>query len=106
MNPQDNFNLAQAVDLIAANLHQPDRFSQIFCEAAKKQKDIDNILKENIRFLLQHDNETRTSIKAMIREVEKEDFRFLLKKGLFAVYGVSMLLIGAIITAIVSKLIH
>lgn len=105
-NPDDeDFDPNKAIRNLSANLEQPDKFAEIFCKAAKKQKDIDNILKDTIKNLLQHDNETRKMIKDMLREIEKEDWKKFLKK--IGMAGWSLIVAGtsAIITIFATSFI-
>jgi hypothetical protein len=76
----DDYDPQKTVADLVANFEQPDRFAQIFCKAAEKQKSIDEVLQKNIKHLLQHDKETIDCIKNLQRQVDKEDWRYFLKK--------------------------
>lgn len=96
----DDFDPKQAYTKISASLEQPDKFAEIFCAAAKTQKSIDTILKNNVRELLQHDNETRSEIKGMLREIEKEDWKRVVKKIGFSGWTIIVAATSAIVTLI------
>ena len=97
---EDDFDPKGAIAKLSANFEQPDKFAEIFCTAAKTQKIIDNTLKETVRSLIQHDNETRKSIKEQLREIEAEEWRFYLRKGGAAILVFISLATGAILTGI------
>lgn len=102
--PDDDFSDARkAIEALSANLQQPDKFAETFCEAAKKQKAIENVLKDNIRSLIETDKETREFIKSMLREVEAEDWRLFLKKGGGIIITIGALILGAILQGLSRK---
>lgn len=92
-----------AYTTLAANLEQPDKFAQIFCEAASKQKSIDNVLKDNTKSLIKSDKETRDMLKELLREVNKEDWRFFLNKIGAIGWAVILLVVGAILQGLSRK---
>lgn len=67
----DDFDPNEAIRKLSATIEQPDKFAEIFCTAAKTQKNIDTALKDLIKDLLQHDHVARNIIKSIIREVDK-----------------------------------
>ena len=99
----DDFDPKQSYIKLSASLEQPDKFAEIFCSAAKKQKSIDNVLKENIIELLQKDNEARNQIKSLLREIEKEDWRAFIKKGGSFILPLIYLVAGALLTGLSRK---
>lgn len=99
----DDFDPKQAIAALLANLEQPDKFAHLFCEAAKKQKAIDDVLKENIRALIKHDIEVINSIKYLQRQVDKEDWKFFLKKMGTSSWAILLLMLGAMLQALSGK---
>lgn len=98
----EDYDPRAAITKLSANLEQPDKFAEIFCAAAKKQKDIDNILKENIRDIIKNDSPSRAQLKGLLREIEQEDLKFFLKKGGSALVVFLSILAGALINASVA----
>lgn len=105
MDAGEDYNPKALIAKLSASLEQPDKFAEIFCAAAKKQKDIDNVLKENIRSIIKDDNETRAQLKTLLREIEKEDLKLFLKKGGNALVMLLSALGGGLITALVGKIV-
>ena len=101
----DDFNPKQAYDALSANIEQPERFAQLFCKAAKKQKSIDEVLKNVIRDLLDNDQKTIDRVKRLQRDVDKEDWRNFIKKVGLVGWSIIMVAIGAAITIILKKYI-
>ena len=100
MEINDDYNPRKSIEKLTANLEQPDKFAKIFCEATKTQKTIDDALKVVIKSLIQHDKETRDFIKGILRELEKEDWLFVLKKFGFFGWTVIIAVISAVAGAI------
>ncbi len=98
---QDNYATEEQFKIVNDKLDQPHKFAEIFCEAAKSQKMVDETLKIIIRNLIKSDNESIELIKSMIREVEKEDWRLIIKK--FTSFGIKALIftLGAAATIII-----
>ncbi len=99
----DDFDPKQAISELSASIQQPDRFAQIFCEAAKKQKAIDEVLKETFRNLIKNDPDTQNIIKGFIREVEKEDFKSWIKRVGRGLSYLFALIAGAVMQALLRK---
>jgi len=95
----DDFDPNEAIRKLSATIEQPDKFAEVFCTAAKTQKNIDTALKELIKDLLQHDHSARAIIKSIIREVDKEDWRHYAKK--IGLVGWSIILV--LITTVANK---
>lgn len=100
LNPQDDFSPNQLIKSLSEKIEQPDKFAHVFCEAAKSQKTIDEVLKEIIRKLLKHDYETIEHLKALQRQVDREDWRYVVKKVGLTGWSIIMVILGAIITAL------
>lgn len=96
----DEFEPKAAFRKISASLDQPDKFAEIFCSAAKTQKNIDTTLKDIMRDLLKNDRESRELVKDMLREVEKEDWKFFIKKSGGIVWTLGSIAFGAVLTAV------
>ena len=60
---------------------EPQQFSEIFCQAATTQKNIDKTLRDIVRDLIQKDHPTIASVKDLIKKSEKEEFWMTIKKG-------------------------
>lgn len=91
-NNGDDYNPQDAIAELSASLQQPDRFAQIFCEAAKKQKSIDEVLRDIIKNLLKNDSDTQQCLKNLIRDIDKEDWTNFLKKiGLLGWGGITFI---------------
>lgn len=101
----DDYVPQELLKELSANINQPDKFAEIFCAAAKKQKIIDDCLKENIKNVLATDIETRGNLKSIVESCINDDFRFLFKKIGAVVGAFIFILVGAIITAICNKCI-
>lgn len=76
----DDYNPREVITDIVAILTQPDKFAEVFCQAAAKQKDIDKVLQTIIRDLIQTDQPTRDSIKDLIKDYEKQEWWMLIKR--------------------------
>jgi ferritin len=81
---EEDFNPDQTIKRIDRTLNQPDKFAELFCNAAKTQRIIDAALKEIVSELIKKDSDTKEHLKSLVREVEKEDFRAFLRKVGFA----------------------
>jgi DNA-binding ferritin-like protein len=96
----DDYNPQKSIEKLTANLEQPDKFAEIFCQAADKQKSIDKVLRDTVRTLIKCDEETRTMMKELLREVEKEDWKHFLKKVGTSGWAVFLLCLGALLQGI------
>jgi hypothetical protein len=101
----DDYDPQELIKELSDNLNQPDKFAEIFCTAAKKQKIIDDCLKEIIKNLLDKDSETRGHIKSIIAEHNKEDLTLIFKKTGLVLGSIFLLFIGALFHAICVKYI-
>lgn len=97
----ENFIPKEALRKISASLDQPDKFAEIFCTAAKTQKSIDTVLKDVLRDLLKNDEVSRSVVKDLLREVEKEDWRAFVRKGFGGVGALILIGFGALLTALI-----
>jgi rubrerythrin len=102
-NQTDDFNPKASFEKLQASIEQPDKFAKIFCDAAKTQKTIDDALKEVLRSLIKHDNDTRNSLKDILREVEKEELKSYLKKIGFGGWTILVVIITAILQSVSRK---
>ncbi len=91
---KDDFNPGKAIEDLKETIYQPDKFAQLFCNAAETQKDIDKVLKKIIKELLTKDIEAQGVIENLIKEYDKKDIRRIVKKWLGWV--------GAIVLSIIS----
>lgn len=100
-NINDDFDPKDAFTKLAANFDQPDKFANIFCQAIKTQKPIDEAIKNVIKSLIQHDKESRDFIKGIIKELEKENIWIFLKKFGFLSWTLLVAVLSAIAGAII-----
>jgi len=91
MPPEDNYDARAEIQELHANFHQPDKFAKTFIEAARTQKSIDKELRKIIKNLIKTDQDTIDTIKSFQRQVDKEDWRFFIKKiGLIGLGFISL----------------
>jgi hypothetical protein len=64
--PTDDFNSKDLLEKIDANLHQPDKFSKIFCETLDKQAHMQSSIKEIIKLSLKNDVDTQEIIRTIV----------------------------------------
>lgn len=104
IDPTDeDYEPKTAIRRLSASLDQPDKFAEIFCSAAKSQKNIDATLKDVMRDLLKSDKDTRDFVKDLLREVEHEDWRLFVKKFGGLLWALLLIAFGAILTVILEK---
>lgn len=106
LNDSDDLSVSKSVKKISDIIEQPEKFAQIFCEAAEKQKSIDRVLCRIFKDLLTKDHETKEILKNAIKEVEKEDWRFVWKKFGLAISTGLAFIAGSAVTAFISKVIR
>jgi hypothetical protein len=103
----DDYDPKQSIQELSNNLMQPDKFADIFCYAAKTQKKIDDVIKENFQETLRKDNDTINAVKRIIQDCNKEDLMSLLKKigfGIgFGVWTILTIILTAWATRFFSK---
>lgn len=100
---KDDFNPQEAIKDVADNLEQPDKFAKIFSNACKKSKEMDKSLRNVIREMLENDNDMRGILKGMIRKVEKEDWRYFVKKVGFVGWTLIIFILSSITNGIIGK---
>ncbi len=101
--PGDDYEPRQAIQTLSDNLTQPDKFAEIFCNAAKSQKKIDGLLKDSIRDLLKNDTLTRDEIKSLINETNKANWKTILKGLWFAIWSIILIIITTLANRFLSK---
>ncbi|QQR61107.1 hypothetical protein IPH19_01410 [Candidatus Uhrbacteria bacterium] len=84
-------------------IDRPDKFAELFCQAAKTQTSVKEVLWEQIRSILTTDVEARNALKVIVREVEKEDVRIFGKKIGFGVWTLFTIGMGAFLGALFTK---
>jgi hypothetical protein len=94
----DDYDPVETIKTLSDNIYRPDKFAEIFCAAAKKQKMIDDCLKEIVRDLLGRDHETKEHVKLIIEEYEKQNVRRMYKKIGFAFWSIFLLFLGSLFT--------
>ena len=85
---------------------RPDKFADMFEQSAKSQTKIKDILKKEIREILSTDVDAKSSLKGIIRQVEREDLWIYTKKFGFAIWTLVSIVIGALVQAFISSKIH
>ncbi len=105
-SPLDDFSDKEVIKKIKDSIEQPDKFAEIFCEAARKQKSIDTTLKNIILHSIKNDSDTRAELKAMIIEIEREEWRAFVRKFGFGIWSVVIFFGGIVVTEIIHKIIH
>ena len=99
----DNFDPKSALKEISDNFAQSDKFANHFINAYKKSKDMDRALRGIIKELMEKDNDTRGIIVGMIRKVNEEDWKNLLKKIFKDAGSVIIFILGILVTIGVQK---
>jgi hypothetical protein len=99
----DDYDPRQLIQELSANLTQPDKFAEIFCTAAKTQKRIDEVLNERIRDLLKNDNDSKNAITLIIKDYDKEGWKFLGKKLALIIWSLLLIVIGVLADKFLGK---
>ena len=99
----DNFDPKSALKEISDNFVQSDKFANHFINAYKKSKDMDRALRGIIKELMEKDNDTRGIIVGIIRKVNEEDWKNLLKKIFKDAGSVIIFILGILVTIGVQK---
>jgi hypothetical protein len=97
--PNDDYDPRQSIQELSANLTQPDKFAEIFCNAAKTQKKIDDVIKENIREMLRKDYSVINDVKKIVMDSNKEDRWLIFNKVGLAAWSILLIVITALATA-------
>ena len=82
---------------LSSDLRQPDKFAQIFCEAAKTQKSIDCALKDVIVELLAKNSEAQQAITAIVESVDRNYTRVLSGKVAWGIWTITIIAIESIL---------
>jgi hypothetical protein len=106
-NPKDEkFDVDAALKSVKETIEQPDKFAEVFCNAAETQTKVKKVIRDEIYKSIDTDADCKDSLKKIIREVEKEAMFFFGKKIGFAAWSIGLIIIGAVAGAIVSKIIQ
>jgi len=92
----DNYDSKAEIERVERKF-EPQNFAKNFCEAAQSQKNIDEVLRNIIRDLVQKDYATIDSIKELIKKCEKEELFVLVRKGLSVGWTVTIAVISGAI---------
>lgn len=92
-------NISENVNKLSNDIRQPDKFAQIFCEAAKTQKNIDYILKEVIVDLLSKNSEAQQAITSIVAKVDRDYTRAFSGKVAWGIWTITIIVIEAILHA-------
>lgn len=106
MSDSDNFSPEQLLKKAIASLEQPDKFAEIFCQAARKQKAIDDVLQEVMRKLIEHDAPIRDALKGLLKEADKEERRSFFRKIRTQAWAILLLVVGAFLQWVSRKIIY
>lgn len=101
----DNFDPKAAIKEVSDSLIQSDKFSTYFVNACKKSKDMDKALRNIIKDLIEKDTETRGIISGMIRKIEKEDWRYFVKKVSIVGWTVIIFILSSLTNGLISAII-
>jgi translation elongation factor EF-4 len=104
-SPVDDFDPKEAIQELSDNLNQPHKFAETFCEAAKTQKIIDDILKGIIKEVIQKDSDARDCIKYLVRDTNKENWRVFIAKIGVGLWTLIVMVITALVTALIQAYI-
>jgi hypothetical protein len=99
----DNFDPKSAIKEVSDNFVQSDKFANHFINAYKKSKDMDRALRGIIKELMEKDHDTRGIIVGMIRKVNEEDWKNLIKKIFRDAQSVIIFILGILVTIGVQK---
>lgn len=102
-NNGDNYNPKEAIQEVADTLEQPDKFAKVFSNACKKSKEMDKSLRNVIREMLENDNDMKGILKGMIRKVEREDWRYFVKKVGLVGWTIIIFILSSITNGIITK---
>ena len=99
----EDFEPKKQVKKLTSDLYQPDKFADIFCNAAQSQKSIDDCLKNNIKQVFKNDKEIHEKIESIIRDCNKKDVILNLKKIGSVLSYLLTLIAGSCITFFIQK---
>ena len=88
----------ERLDNLSSDLKQPDKFAQIFCEAAKTQKSIDYVLKEAIVDLLAKNSEAQEAVTSIVEKVDRNYQRVLSGKVGIAIWSIILLILPPVLS--------
>lgn len=77
----DNYDSKAEIERVERGF-EPQNFAKNFCEAAQSQTNISQILQTIIRQSLQTDQMTRDTVKGLVKEYEKEEWRIIIRRSL------------------------
>ena len=89
----DDFDPQKAI----ADLKQPTQFAELFCEAAKTQKIVDNILKDIVITVIKDNKDVAVRIKELMLQIEKENWKIKYSKflwGFSVIFTAALMRIG------------
>lgn len=90
-------DMSEDVAKLTSDLRQPDKFAQIFCEAAKTQKSIDYALKDAIVDLLAKNSEAQEAVTSIVQKVDRNYAHILFGKVGFGVWTIIVVIVEGII---------
>jgi hypothetical protein len=90
-------DIAENVAQLSSDLRQPDKFAQIFCEAAKTQKVIDSAIRDVIVNVLQKDTDTQQAIFSIVDKADRTYARLLMGRMGFVIWTIAIIFIEALI---------
>lgn len=100
-NDFDVSEYRQKVDAVHDAIVHPDKFADVFCAALETQRKMTEILKRELTAMLKTDADARESLKAIIKECEKEDWKVFVKSAFgkvsLGVWTVAVLVVGVLI---------
>lgn len=99
----DDFDPAQKFRTTIDKIERPDMFAEVFCNAAKKQTDIRDCLGDLIKNKISEDKEIKEKIKDLMKEIQRDNIRFMFSGFILVITSAVSAAIGAIVTAIIKS---
>lgn len=95
LSEQDSKRLAQAYKIA----DRPEEFAKLFCEVAKEQVSVRELLQKMVREMLETDAKSRQALMGLIRYSYKEDWRHFVRSAWSKVAIAAWTLIVVFVTA-------
>ena len=90
-------NILEDVAKLSSDIRQPDKFAQIFCEAAKTQKSIDYAMRDVIVDLLGKDASVQKMVTSIVENLDRNYGRILLGKVGWGIWTIMIMVIEGVI---------
>ena len=97
----DDFDPAEKFRTTIDKIERPDMFAEVFCNAARKQTDIKDCLGDLIKNKIAEDKGIKENIKDLMKEIQRDNIRFMISGFLWVITSAVSAAIGAIVTAFI-----